>query len=318
MTAAPNAAPETAPAPPAPVAIAAVDPLTFTEDAPAFSAETLAILATPVDPELVEVRQPNDLLYVPWVHYQTILLRAFGPGGYRIAPRSVPRTEGNVVTWVGALFVRPPGSTKFQFIKEAKGECNAHGGMTAGNAAEGAQSDCLVKCCKALGIFMELFDPRWRRAWEAKYKAQHLAAKQQRAWPAARGGSAAPATPAPASAGSPPAAKTGPAGSSTAPAAEPEPDNPSAPTASDDTGEAASFEQLDAITSRLKELQWKRGMVRDWFKARFGITTQEPARILGALTQVQADAALALLMAFGQAAVYDALLARLRTKGVCR
>jgi len=289
------------------VAIAPVDPLTFTEDAPGFSPETLAILATPVDPELVEVRQPNDLLYVPWVHYQTILLRAFGPGGYRIAPRSVPRTEGNVVTWVGALFVRPPGSTKFQFIKEAKGECNAHGGMTAGNAAEGAQSDCLVKCCKALGIFMELFDPRWRRAWEDKYKAKHLAAKQKRAWPAARGGAASPAAVPAASPASTTQEPTRPADDATEPAASP-----------DDTGEAASFEQLDAITARLKVLEWKRGMVRDWFKARFGITTQEPMRILGALTQVQADAALALLMAFGQAAVYDALLARLRSKGVCR
>src|SRR6185437_13058392 len=149
MTAAPNVAPAPPPvadAPPAPVPMAPVDPLTFTDDAPAFSDAVRAILATPVDPELVEVRQPNDLLYVPWTHYQAILLRAFGPGGYKLVPRSVPRTEGNVITWVKALFVRPPGTTRFQFIKEAKGECNAHGGMTAGNAAEGAHSDALVKC----------------------------------------------------------------------------------------------------------------------------------------------------------------------------
>jgi hypothetical protein len=290
--------------PPAPVAIAPVDPLTFTDDAPAFSAETLAVLATPVDPELVEVRQPNDLVYVPWVHYHSILLRAFGPGGYKLVPRSVPRTEGNVVTWVKALFVRPPGSTKFQFIKEAKGECNAHGGMTAGNAAEGAHSDALVKCCKELGIFMELFDPRWRRAWEDKYKAKHLAAKAKKSWPAARGGAASPAAGAVALPVSTTQEPTPSAGAATAPAA------------SGDTGEAATAEAKQAVADRLHELAWKWSFLREWVASHFGLQVDKPARMLEALTQVQADAMLALLMAFNKPAVYQRLIGELRERGV--
>lgn len=301
---APAPAPPIADAPPAPVAIAPVDPLTFTDDAPAFSAETLAVLATPVDPELVEVRQPNDLVYVPWVHYHAILLRAFGPGGYKLVPRSVPRTEGNVVTWVKALFVRPPGSTRFQFIKEAKGECNAHGGMTAGNAAEGAHSDALVKCCKELGIFMELFDPRWRRAWEDKYKAKYLAAKSKKAWPAARDAGASPAAGAAVSPDASPAPPA-PAPAATGPVASP-----------GDTGEAATDEQLEAVRARITALGWNKGMARGWFREHFGIATQDSARILAALTQVQADAAFALLTAFKQPAVYQRLVGELRERGV--
>ena len=309
MTAAPNGAPPpvtppAADAPPAPVPMAPVDPLAFTDDAPAFSEAVRAILATPVDPELVEVRQPNDLLYVPWTHYQAILLRAFGPGGYKLVPRSVPRTEGNVVTWVKALFVRPPGTTKFQFIKEAKGECNAHGGMTAGNAAEGAHSDALVKCCKELGIFMELFDPRWRRAWEDKYKARHQASKRQAAWPAARAG----VSPAAAPANSP---------ASTTPEPTRHVDAATAPAASGDTGEAAAPEQLDAIKNRVKALKWKAGYLRIWFDERFGLKAQEPARLLGALTQQQADTAFLLLNAFGTN-VYETLLAQQQERGACK
>lgn len=294
----------------APTPIQSADPLSFVDDAPAFSVETIAILGTPADPNLVETRKASkdsdrELSFIPWVHYQAILFKAFGPGGYRLVPRAVPRQEGNVVTYLGALFVRPPGERKFQFIKEAKGECGLHGGMTAGNAAEGAQSDCLVKCCKGLGIFMELFDPAWRAAWERNYKGAYEARKRKAAWPAARpAAAAAPSAAAPAaSPGSTTPEPTRPAPDATAPAAP-------------DDGIAASPEQLDAIAARLKELTWKRGQVRLWFNEHFGITAQDPVRILGALSEQQANAAFTLLSAHGTGA-YAALLAGLKAKGAC-
>src|SRR6185437_8810592 len=54
---------------PAPVTIAPVDPLTFTDDAPEFPPVVREALATPVDPELVETRAtqkdgPEKLLFV--------------------------------------------------------------------------------------------------------------------------------------------------------------------------------------------------------------------------------------------------------------
>jgi len=176
--------------------------------------------------------------------------------------------------------------------------------MGAGNAAEGAQSDCLVKCCKALGIFMELFDPRWRRAWEDKYKARYQLSKRQAAWPAARAG----VSPAAAPADSP---------ASTTPEPTRHADAATAPAASGDTGEAATPEQLDAIKGRVKALRWKVGYLRIWFDERFGIKAQEPARLLGALTQQQADTAFLLLNAFGTN-VYETLLAQQQEKGACK
>lgn len=305
-------APAETPVVAAPTPIQPADPLSFVDDAPEFPEKTRAALAVPVDPKLVEVRQPNNLLYVPWVHYQAVLFAAFGTGGYRLVPRSVPRQQGNVMTWMGALFVRPPGSSKFQFIKEATGECGLHGGMTAGNAAEGAQSDCLVKCCKGLGIFMELFDPSWRRAWSDKYQKTHEAAKQKAAWPSAR---PAPAKDAPASAKSSPAATTGTAGSSVASAEEPASTPPPETAATPDTGEAATSAQIDAISNLLRALEWKRGFLRAWFSQHFGIVAQDPARILGALSQQQADNVFLLLNSFDNKTLFGRLLANMVEKG---
>src|SRR6185437_2897536 len=163
--------------------------------------------------------------------------------------------------------------------------------------------DALVKCCKELGIFMELFDPRWRRAWEDKYKAKHLASKAKKAWPAARDGGAVPASGSASPSSATTAAPSSSGAASTAPAAA-------------DTGEAATPEQIEAIKGRVKELGWKVGMLREWFHTHFGIASQEPARIPGALTQVQADAAMVLLLAFNQGAAYQRLVGELREKGV--
>ncbi|HUG50210.1 MAG TPA: hypothetical protein VLZ78_04355, partial [Terrimesophilobacter sp.] len=249
MTAAPVEAKPEAPFVPPGMPQPTVDPAAYTDDAPEFSPAVKAILATPVDPELVELRRVKEgsdveLLYVPWIQYQDVLFRAFGPGGWRLVPRGPARTQGTVMTWKGALFVRAPGQTRFQFIKEADGECNLQGGrMTPGNAAEGAQSDCLTKCCKGLHIFMELFDPRWRRAWEAKYKAKHKQQERAAQWPAARagaqgaGGGGESATSSSARAPSPAPSSS----SAAAPAAGPAPSDPT------DTGEAASAESKGAI-----------------------------------------------------------------------
>jgi len=309
---APNAAPapiaEPAAPPPAPVAIAPVDPLTFTEDMPEFPPAVRDALATKVDPSWCELRavkegSDRELLYVPWIHYQQVLVAAFGVGGFKLVPRSVPRTEGNTVTWVGALFVRIPGTSKFHFIKEAKGECNAR--LGPGNAAEGAESDCLTKCCKRLNIFMELYDPAWRAAWEKNYKGQHRRERAAAAWPAARqSGVAAPS--AMGTESSPPSTEAGsPAGAAAEPARS-----------ETDTGEAATAEAKQAVAARLHELAWKWSFLREWVATHFGLKVDKPVRMLEALTQVQADAMLALLLAFNQPAVYQRLVGELRERGV--
>ena len=286
MTAAPNVAPAPPPvadAPPAPAAIAPVDPLIFTADMPEFPAPVLEALATPVDYawcELRKVKEDSDreLLYVPWIHYQQILVKAFGVGGFKLVPRSVPRTEGNVITWVGALFVRIPGTTRFHFIKEAKGECNSR--LGAGNAAEGAESDCLTKCCKRLNIFMELYDPAWRAAWERNYKGTHRQDRAKAAWPAARAGAAPAVTHPPTPSASPPME------SGSSPGAVPVGEPSSGPSSPADTGEAATDEQKTAIRAEVKRRKWTAKYARLWLKQYYGTETPD------GLTVQQADAAL--------------------------
>lgn len=323
--------PAAAPAAPPITPITPVDPLAYTDAAPEFSQKTLDALAVPVDPELVEERavmvgSEAKLLYVPWVHYQAVLLKAFGPGGYRLVPRGVPRTEGNVITWHGALFVRERGSTKFQFIKEAKGECKVTGAMTAGNLAEGAQSDCLVKCCKGLGIFMELFDPRWRRAWEAKYRGQHQKNVNAAQWPARRpaAGStaavgavpaAATSSPASAPAGSSPSTPAAAAAGTESSASSSTP--PEAGTVSPlaDTSEAATADQKEAIVTHIRKRKWTKAYVRVWFGQLFGREFAAAENPVEALSQQQADAAFTLVLAHGTGN-YEKLLAEEREKGM--
>ena len=273
----------------APAAVAGPEQLAYVEDAEPFDDATQTILATKVNPEVVEVRQPNDLLYVPWIHYQTILMQAFGPGGFRMVPKRPARQQGNVFTWEGSLWVRPRGSKKFQFVDEAVGEC---GIQSAGNGPEGAKSDCLTKCCKRLGIFMELFDPAWRRWWEGNYKAKHQAAKGKREW-VERDRAGEHASPAPAPAGSSPRSRGGKGGSSAAPAEEPAsaPLPPgSAGAATPDTGEAASEETLDALTAEIRRRKWTRNYAKVFFTENFGVET------MSALTQQQVARALVLVM----------------------
>jgi hypothetical protein len=261
-------------APEAPAQIAGPEPMAYVDDAEPFDDATQAILATKVNPEVVEVRAPNDLLYVPWIHYQTILVQAFGVGGFRMVPKRPARQQGNVFTWEGSLWVRPKGSKKFQFVDEAVGEC---GIQSAGNGPEGAKSDCLTKCCKRLNIFMELFDPAWRRWWEGNYKGTHQAAKGKRAWVERGRAGAAESHSAPSS-NAPTAA---PSGRTTAPAAD-APDS--------DTGEAASDESKAAIRAEVKRRKWTPSYARLWLQQHFGQTS------LDALTQQQAAQALVKVM----------------------
>jgi len=268
------------------LAIAAPEAQAYVEDAESFDEATQAILATKVNPEVVELRPTGKdgtgpgLLYVPWIHYQTILMQAFGPGGFRMVPKRPARQQGNVFTWEGSLWVRPRGSKKFQFVDEAVGEC---GIQSAGNGPEGAKSDCLTKCCKRLGIFMELFDPAWRRWWEGNYKGTHQAAKGKKAWVERGRAAAAPAAPAPAAS---PAASTStvPASAGSGGSAQ-----PAAP--SGDTGEVASEEQLDALTAEIRRRKWTRKYVETFFQQNFGVPT------MSGLTAQQAARALVMVMA---------------------
>src|SRR5271156_2461004 len=67
-----------------------------------FSKETADILLKPLDPEDVEIK-PDGIIYLPEIKYRRILNKAFGPGGWGLAPRGESIVTAKAVTREYAL-----------------------------------------------------------------------------------------------------------------------------------------------------------------------------------------------------------------------
>jgi len=116
------------------------------------------VLAESVNPRDVEIK-PDGIVFLPGVAYRRILTRAFGAGGWALAPRSPSRVMGNIVVYHGALFCLG------RFVAEAVGECfyrEGNSNMSYASCVEGAKTDALSRCCKDLGVATEMWDANWR------------------------------------------------------------------------------------------------------------------------------------------------------------
>lgn len=69
-----------------------------------FSPETAAVLMQPLDPLDIEIK-PDGIIYLPEIKYRRILNKAFGPGGWGLAPRGELVVGEKVVTREFALVV---------------------------------------------------------------------------------------------------------------------------------------------------------------------------------------------------------------------
>ena len=67
-----------------------------------FSQEAAAILLADIEPDDVEVK-PDGIVYLPEIKYRRILNKAFGPGGWGLAPRGETIVTGKSVTREYAL-----------------------------------------------------------------------------------------------------------------------------------------------------------------------------------------------------------------------
>ena len=67
-----------------------------------FSKEAADVLLAPIDFDDVEVK-PDGIIYLPEIKYRRILNRAFGPGGWGLAPRGETIVTGRSVTREYAL-----------------------------------------------------------------------------------------------------------------------------------------------------------------------------------------------------------------------
>lgn len=67
-----------------------------------FSKEAADVLLAPISPDDIEVK-PEGLIYLPEIKYRRILNKAFGPGGWGLAPRGETIVTGKSVTREYAL-----------------------------------------------------------------------------------------------------------------------------------------------------------------------------------------------------------------------
>jgi len=117
-------------------------------------------------------------LYLPEIKYRRVLNKAFGPGGWGLAPRSETNVGPKVVSREYALVCLG------RLVAIARGEqeyFDIHGIPTA---TEACKSNALMRCCKDLGIASELWDPRFIREFKAAHGAEvfaeHVITKKKR------------------------------------------------------------------------------------------------------------------------------------------
>lgn len=143
-----------------------------------FPRDVADILLAPLSSEDIEIK-PDGLLYLPEIKYRRILNRAFGPGGWGLAPRTESLISPKQISREYALICHG------RLVSVARGEQDYFGGEEKiTTALEGCKSNALMRCCKDLGIASELWDPSFIRVWKKKYCdevfAEHVTTKKKK------------------------------------------------------------------------------------------------------------------------------------------
>ncbi|EIM85646.1 mitochondrial genome maintenance MGM101 [Stereum hirsutum FP-91666 SS1] len=142
-----------------------------------FEEKVADVLLAPVDPLDVEMK-PDGMIYLPEIKYRRVLNKAFGPGGWGLAPRSETNVGPKIVSREYALVCLG------RLVAIARGEQEYFDPSGIPTATEACKSNALMRCCKDLGVASELWDPRFIREFKAKYCvevfAEHLPTKKKR------------------------------------------------------------------------------------------------------------------------------------------
>ncbi|KAJ1564923.1 hypothetical protein HK405_013619 [Cladochytrium tenue] len=121
-----------------------------------FPPATAAILREPVQPRDLVIQRDRGWLYLAEERYLDILDRAFGSGNWDLRPLSAPRRTPSGRTAFRSYALYADG----RFVSEAVGDAAAAAGDGAPEAVEaGCKYAALVRCCKDLGVALELWDP---------------------------------------------------------------------------------------------------------------------------------------------------------------
>ncbi|KAI8992541.1 mitochondrial genome maintenance MGM101-domain-containing protein [Pilobolus umbonatus] len=142
-----------------------------------FPKEVSDILLEPINAEDIEVK-PDGLIYLPEIKYRRILNKAFGPGGWGLAPRGEHTISAKNISREYALVCNG------RFVSQARGEQDFFDVSGLPTASEGCKSNALMRCCKDLGIASELWDPVFIRKFKKKYCtevwAEHVTTKKKK------------------------------------------------------------------------------------------------------------------------------------------
>ncbi|KAK8169682.1 mitochondrial genome maintenance protein MGM101 [Phyllosticta citrichinensis] len=142
-----------------------------------FSAEAAGALLEPLNPDDIEIK-PDGIVYLPEIKYRRILNRAFGPGGWGLAPRGETIVTPKLVTREYGLVVGG------RLVSVARGEQQYFDPDGIPTATEGCKSNALMRCCKDLGVASELWDPRFIRKFTKEHGkkvwAEHVVTKKKK------------------------------------------------------------------------------------------------------------------------------------------
>merc|ERR1711977_412546 len=107
-----------------------------------------------------------------------ILNKAFGPGGWGLAPRGETIVTGKSITREYALVAHG------RVVSVARGEQDYFSPEGIPTATEGCKSNALMRCCKDLGIASELWDPvfirRFKAEWSMEVWVEHVSSKRKK------------------------------------------------------------------------------------------------------------------------------------------
>ncbi|KAK4547723.1 hypothetical protein LTR36_000681 [Oleoguttula mirabilis] len=142
-----------------------------------FTPDQAAILQADLSHDDIEIK-PDGIIYLPEIKYRRILNKAFGPGGWGLAPRGETIVTGKVVTREYGLVCGG------RLVSIARGEQQYFDPDGIPTATEGCKSNALMRCCKDLGIASELWDPRYiKRFMKSAGKecvVEHVVTKKRR------------------------------------------------------------------------------------------------------------------------------------------
>ncbi|GBC26473.2 mitochondrial genome maintenance protein Mgm101, putative [Rhizophagus irregularis DAOM 181602=DAOM 197198] len=143
----------------------------------AFPQEAANILLAPVNIDDIECK-PDGMIYLPEIKYRRILNKAFGPGGWGLAPRGENSVSPRNISREYALVCDG------RLVSVSRGEQEYFDPSGLATASEGAKSNALMRCCKDLGIASELWDPTFIRDFKKKYCmevfVEHVVNKKRR------------------------------------------------------------------------------------------------------------------------------------------